>query len=99
MLDVDSIEGFDWDDGNRDKNWLKHRVSNRESEELFFNQPLIVVADIKHSEMEERLFALGQTNDGRRLFVSFTVRMNKIRVISARDMSQKERERYAQANS
>lgn len=99
MLDINSIDGFDWDEGNRDKNWLKHLVSNRESEELFFNLPLIVVADIKHSELEERFFALGQTNDGRLLFISFTVRLNKIRVISARDMSQKERERYAQANT
>jgi len=99
MLDIHSIDGFDWDEGNRDKNWLKHLVSNRESEELFFNRPLIVAADTKHSELEERYFALGQTNDGRQLFVSFTIRLNKIRVISARDMSQKERVRYAQANS
>lgn len=99
MLDVNGIDGFDWDEGNRDKNWLKHLVSNSESEELFFNLPLIIAADIKHSELEERYFALGQTSNGRFLFVSFTIRMNKIRVISARDMSQKERERYAQANS
>lgn len=99
MLDINSIDGFDWDEGNRDKNWLKHLVSNSESEELFFNLPLIIAADIKHSELEERYFALGQTSNGRLLFVSFTIRMNKIRVISARDMSQKERERYAQANS
>lgn len=99
MLDIHSIDGFDWDEGNRDKNWLKHLVSNRESEELFFNRPLIVATDTKHSELEERYFALGQTNDGRQLFVSFTIRLNKIRVISARDMSQKERVRYAQANS
>lgn len=99
MLDIHSIDGFDWDEGNRDKNWLKHLVSNRESEELFFNRPLIIAADTKHSELEERYFALGQTNDGRQLFVSFTIRLNKIRVISARDMSQKERVRYAQANS
>lgn len=99
MLDVNGIDGFDWDEGNRDKNWLKHLVSNSESEGLFFNLPLIIAADIKHSELEERYFALGQTSNGRFLFVSFTIRMNKIRVISARDMSQKERERYAQANS
>lgn len=99
MLDIHSIDGFDWDEGNRDKNWLKNLVSNRESEELFFNRPLIIAADTKHSELEERYFALGQTNDGRQLFVSFTIRLNKIRVISARDMSQKERVRYAQANS
>lgn len=99
MLDTNSIDGFDWDEGNRDKNWLKHLVSNRESEELFFNLPLVIAADIKYLELEERYFALGQTNDGRLLFISFTVRMNMIRVISARDMSQKEREVYAQANS
>lgn len=99
MSDFQSVSGFDWDEGNRDKNWLKHGVSNGECEELFFNLPLIVADDTKHSELERRYYALGQTNTGRLLFLSFTIRLDKVRVISARDMSRKERESYGQANT
>ena len=95
MLEIDRIDGFDWDAGNIDKNWIKHQVSNSECEELFFNLPLVVADDTAHSQDEERFYALGQTNARRWLFIAFTVRENKIRVISARDMSQKEREIYA----
>ncbi len=86
--------GFQWDEGNLEKNWLTHKVSPAECEQLFFNQPLIVAADIAHSEAEERFFALGQTDGGRLLFIAFTVRDDLIRVISARDMSRKERKEY-----
>jgi len=86
--------GFDWDEDNSTKNWFKHRVSPAESEQLFFNHPLVVADDAKHSDKEKRFYALGQTNEGRTLFVVFTVRMQMIRVISARDMSRKEREVY-----
>jgi uncharacterized DUF497 family protein len=89
--------GFDWDEGNRDKNGIKHRVSQFEQEEVFFNQPLILREDVKHSHQEKRYFGLGQTNEGRKLFIAFTIRENLIRVISARDMSKKEREIYEQA--
>ena len=99
MSDFQSVSGFDWDEGNRDKNWLKHGVSNGECEELFFNLPLIVADDTKHSELERRYYALGQTNTGRHLFLSFTIRLDKVRVISARHMSRKERESYGQANT
>jgi uncharacterized DUF497 family protein len=83
--------GFDWDDGNTDKNWIKHRVTPSECEQFFFNQPLVVNGDPEHSSDEERSYALGRTNRNRFLFVAFTVRRNLIRVISARDMSRKER--------
>ena len=99
MLDIQSIDGFDWDQGKIDKNWERHRVSNPECEELFFNLPLLLADDRKHSQEESRYYALGQTNANRRLFLAFTVRENKIRVVSARDMSKKEREAYAKANS
>ena len=69
-----------------------------ESEEVFFNLPILLLDDVKHSRDEERYYVLGQTNAGRRLFISFTIRSEKIRVISARDMSHKEREIYAQEN-
>lgn len=99
MSDFQSAQGFDWDEGNQDKNWLKHGVSNGECEELFFNLPLIIADDTKHSELESRYYALGQTNAGRLLFLSFTIRADKVRVISARDMSRKERDIYGQANT
>ena len=89
--------GFQWDSGNDIKNWLKHQVSCSECEEIFFNQPLIVGDDNKHSITEARFYVLGQTDQHRRLFVVCTVRDNLIRVISARDMSQKEREVYENA--
>ncbi len=99
MIDFSSVTGFDWDDGNRDKNWEKHQVSNRECEEVFFNIPLLLQPDPAHSQAETRYYLLGQTNAGQRLFVSFTIRGENIRVISARDMSKRERTYYEQAYS
>lgn len=88
------VTGFQWDQGNLEKNWLKHGVSPLECEQLFFNQPLVVVPDLKHSHREERFYALGRTDTDRYLFVVFTVRGRKVRVISARDMNRKERGIY-----
>ena len=84
-------EGFDWDEGNLVENWEKHRVSASECEQIFFNSPLVAGLDEKHSDREPRYYALGITDAKRRLFIAFTVRRKLIRVISARDMSQKER--------
>ena len=93
--DIIKLEGFDWDDGNRNKNFLKHNVSEGESEEIFFNAPLLIAEDLKHSYTEHRFVAFGVTNAGRYLTVIFTRRQkNLIRVISARDMNCKEREYY-----
>ena len=92
---LSQCEGFEWNDGNINKNWLKHKVSPAECEQLFFNRPLIIQDDIKHSEVEKRFYALGRTDSKRTLFIVFTVRNKRIRVISARDMSRKEREVYS----
>lgn len=76
--------GFEWDGHNAEKNWRKHRVTPSECEQIFFNRPLVVADDIKHSEEEEnRFYALGHTDNSRMLFIVFTVRRDKIRVISA----------------
>ena len=88
------FQGFDWDEGNLEKNWLKHKVAPHECEQVFFNQPLLVEGDTKHSRSEQRFYALGQTDAGRRLFLSFTVRSGLVRIISARDMSRRERRIY-----
>ena len=86
--------GFQWNDGNSEKNWNSHQVTKSECEQLFFNQPLLIGNDKKHSNTEIRYYALGQTDDERQLFIVCTIRDNLIRVISARDMSKKEREVY-----
>jgi uncharacterized protein len=87
-------EGFDWDAANATKIWKRHQVTPTESEEVFFNRPLIVGDDERHSASEERLYGLGQTDAGRLLFIVFTIRGRRIRVISARDMSRRERKVY-----
>ncbi len=88
--------GFDWDEANWMKNFKKHKVSSSECEEVFFNTPLLMHEDTKHSLAERRLYVLGKTNEGRRLFIAFTMRNDQIRVISARDMSKQERRIYEQ---
>lgn len=86
--------GFDWDEHNIHKNWIRHQVKHTEAEEVFFNLKFKVLPDPTHSALEKRFIALGQTSEGRPLFVVFTERRKKIRVISARNMSKKEREMY-----
>ncbi len=99
MIELNNLDGFEWGDNNRDKNWLTHRVTVGECEEVFFNLPLLLRSDPAHSFTEIRYYVLGQTNAGRRLFIVFSIRNNKIRVISARDMSKKERMIYAKETS
>ena len=99
MNNLNKISGFDWDDGNACKN-DKHSVSMAEAEQVFFNEPLLLVADTKHSHAEQRYHALGKSDEGRTLHITFTLRKSgeKIRVISARDMHKKERTIYEQTN-
>lgn len=81
---------FEWDKGNSDKNLIKHQVTIKEAEEVFSDKGLLVSEDIKHSGKELRFQALGKTGESRMIFVSFTIRGDKIRVISIRDMNKKE---------
>lgn len=85
---------FQWDKGNIAKNVEKHNVTSQEAEEVFVNNPFIVADDTKHSSREQRFYGLGQTKAHRTLFVAFTVRDRKVRVISIRDMKKKERSIY-----
>lgn len=98
MIDLASITGFDWNEGNSRKN-EKHGVSMAEAEQVFFNTPLLLLADERHSQQEARHHALGSTDEGRLLHITFTLRHSAslIRVISARDMHRKERTIYEQA--
>lgn len=86
--------GFEWDDGNQDKNLMKHGVTNGECEEAFSDDRKVVREDRKHAHAESRHYLIGRTNNGRILFISFTVRKKMIRVISARDINKKERTYY-----
>jgi len=96
MIDLTLLEGFEWDEGNARKN-DKHDVTASEAEQVFFNQPLLMLEDAKHSRDEPRFHALGMTHTGRKLHITFTVRGARIRVVSARDMHRKERSIYEQA--
>ncbi|MDO8610863.1 MAG: BrnT family toxin [bacterium] len=88
------IEGFEWDEGNKEKNWKKHKVTMKETEEVFLNKPQSVFEDTKHSTKEKRYIIVGKNNFGRLLIVFFTLRKNKIRIISARDQGRTERKKY-----
>ncbi len=98
MIDLAAITGFDWDSGNARKN-DKHGVSMAQAEQVFFNAPLLLLSDERHSQQEMRYHALGHCDEGRLLHLTFTLREpgSLIRVISARAMHRKERTVYEQA--
>lgn len=92
MDEFSGYTGFEWDEGNFDKNWIGHRVTPEECEEVFANRPPVVGQVVSGSE--PRYHVLGETDAGRRLFLVFTVRGDLLRVISARDMSRRERQAF-----
>jgi len=94
MIDLGKIKGFEWDRGNIVKSYKKHKITPNQSEEIFLDEQLKIIRDIKHSQKEKRFIALGKTFEKRVLFVVFTLRKNKIRIISARPANQKERKNY-----
>jgi len=97
MLPFEEAEGFDWDSGNVLKVWDKHKVLPSECEQVFANTTFGGRPDKNHSARENRHILFGKTNEGRLLTVVDTIRKGKIRVISPRPMSRKEREKYEQA--
>jgi uncharacterized protein len=99
---IELCTGFDWDEWNTEKNWSRHRVTPEEAEDIFFHEPMLLRSDSGHSAAERRYQAMGETREGRRLLVAFTIRKNLIRVISARDVNRREGEvyrRYEKENS
>ena len=98
IVDLGDVVGFQWDEGNARKSEERHSVNQAEAEQVFADGNLLVDRDIHHSQSEQRYNALGSTKHGRILHVTFTLRNNEtdIRVISARDMNRRERNRYAQ---
>jgi len=93
----DGVTSFQWDEGNSDKVWLRHQVTQAEAEQVFFNRPIVVADDPAHSAKEVRHFALGKTDAERLLMVVFAIRKDQVRVISARPMSRRERTTYVEA--
>jgi len=94
---IETVEGFEWDAGNSEKNWNRHQVTQGECEQVFANLPLLLSVTAKAGKAEARYFALGRTDAVRQLAVVFAVRGRKLRVISARPMSRRERKEYAHA--
>jgi len=90
------LTGFQWDAGNSEKNWLAHDVTQAETEQVFFNRPVLIMPDAAHSQVEMRCYILGKTSAGRRLTIVFAVRESLVRPIMARDMSRRERRLYAE---
>jgi hypothetical protein len=89
---------FQWDQGNIHKNLIKHNVTTQEAEEIFTRKSFLTSKDIKHSsDTEQRYHGLGQTKNGRKLQVAFTLRREKVRIISVRGMDRKEKKQYEEA--
>lgn len=80
---------FEWDKGNIRKN-KKHGVEDKEAEEVFLDGRKKTFKDKLHSVGEERLRVIGKTKKGKLLFIAFTIRKGKIRIISARIVNKKE---------
>ena len=99
MIDLSKTKDFDWDHGNKEKNRTKHGVTPRECEEVFINTPIFIIEDLVHSQTEQRLQVRGKTNAGRLLSLVYTMRNQRIRIISARDQSKREREFYEKAQT
>ena len=93
-FELDRFTGFQWDEGNINKNLYKHKIENWECEQVFFNEPLIILDDPKHSHEEKRWAAFGKTDAGKLITVISTKRGSLIRVISARTMKRKESNFY-----
>ena len=97
MEELSKCRGLQWDEGNSEKNWLAHKVTRAECEQVFFNRLLVTPGNERLAGWERTYYLLGQTDARRRLFVVFTIRGDLVRVISARDMSRRERRIYERA--
>jgi uncharacterized DUF497 family protein len=94
MIDLGQIVDFEWDEGNKDKSYQKHGITTSETEEVFLDPNQLVLDDVRHSQAEDRFIIIGKNTKKTVLLVVFTIRKNKIRVISARSANAKERRLY-----
>ncbi len=90
MVIIKDPISFIWDKGNKDKNCVSHKISNNEAEEIFFDSNKVFFSDPIHSGQEERWIILGKTKNDKLLFIVFTMRKNAVRIISVRNINQKE---------
>lgn len=90
IIDLPQPLEFEWDEANKSKIWLKHKVSAEECEEAFVAEHVLRQPDELHSGKEDRHILISKTKKSKFLFIVFTVRKNKVRVISARGMHKKE---------
>ena len=99
VVRLPSVLSFEWDKGNEQKNWLKHKVTAEEAEEAFDDEKRLILEDTRHSEKERRFILFGKTDKGRMLFIIYTLRdeNTKVRIISARDINRKEVLMYEKA--
>lgn len=97
MLDLSKLVGFEWDEGNLDKSYRKHGITQREAEELFIDPDVVLLDDIRHSQKEKRFTAIGKATSRKVLFAVFTIRKDRVRIISARSANKKERRKYEKA--
>ena len=98
-FDLNKLHGFDWDEANIKKNQAKHNVEYRKSILVRKQHQVVFIENKQHSQTENRWGALGKTNKGRQLAVYFTIRKDKIRIISARDQGKKDKLAYKLAES
>lgn len=95
MRILPGLISFEWDKGNINKNFKKHKLSNKEIEQVFINdRKKFTFEDQKHSVIEKRYGIFGKTDDEKLLSIVFALRKDIIRVITARPMSKRERRSY-----
>ncbi len=99
MVDLNKIVGFEWDKWNTDKSYKKHGITPNQTEEVFLDDKVKIQKDLKHQQQEERFIAIGKTTEDKILFVVFTIRKDKIRVISGRNANKREKEVYQKVNN
>jgi uncharacterized DUF497 family protein len=87
---------FEWDASKAKLNHLKHRVRFEEAVPVFRDPAAKLFDDPDHSDTEDRAILVGHS-ENRLLVVSFTERHGRIRLISARRATPREREDYEQA--
>jgi len=87
------LNDFEWDLGNID-HIKKHNFKIKECEDSFLNKPLFISEDKSHSQAETRYKLMGRSSESRNLILVFTIRRDRIRVISVRDQNKNERKLY-----
>lgn len=85
---------FEWDTGKAEMNLKKHKVAFTEATAVFADTLGITIYDPDHSKDEERYITIGHSHLGRTLIVAHTDRGDRIRIISARELTKTERKAY-----